>query len=90
MKKLASVILLASVLCLSAAGFAGCARDREQQDAPAAQDPNTVMLYDFEDFETGVEPLILLNYFGKVSLNTDAQYVRGGSGSLKMVVLASS
>ena len=85
MKKLASVILLASVLCLSAAGFAGCARDREQQDASEAQDPNTVMLYDFEDFETGVEPLILLNYFGKVSLNTDAQYVRGGSGSLKMV-----
>lgn len=43
------------------------------------------MLNDFEDYGTGVEPLLLLNYFGKVSLNTDKEYVKSGERSLKAV-----
>lgn len=47
--------------------------------------PGTVVLNDFEDYKTGVEPLILLNYFGTADLNFDAQYVKRGKGSLKIV-----
>ena len=43
------------------------------------------MVNDFEDYATGVQPMMLLNYFGKVSLNTDLRYVRSGKGSLKVV-----
>lgn len=84
MKKTVSAVL-ACLLLFAAAGFAGCAEQPQQEEQPEETNPNVVTLYDFEDYATDVEPLILLNYFGKVSLNTDAQYVRSGGGSLKMV-----
>ena len=84
MKKTLSAVL-ACLLLFAAVGLAGCADRPQREEALEETNPNVVTLYDFEDYLTGVEPLILLNYFGTVSLNTDAQYVRHGSGSLKMV-----
>lgn len=62
---------------------AGCGKDEKKETQQT--DSNTVLLYDFEDYKTNVEPLILLNYFGKVSLNTEKEYVKNGNGSLKMI-----
>ena len=89
MKKIASFALLAALLLSGTAGFAACGErtPSDSSDSVSQPDiaPNSVLLYDFEEYVTDVEPLILLNYFGKVTLNEDKQYVRNGSGSLRIV-----
>ena len=83
MKKIASFALLAALLLSGTAGFAACGErtPSDSSDSVSQPDiaPNSVLLYDFEEYVTDVEPLILLNYFGKVTLNEDKQYVRNGS-----------
>lgn len=77
MKKIFA-LALASVMIFS---LSACG----QKNNASGIAPGTVVLNDFEDYKTGVEPLILLNYFGTADLNFDAQYVKRGKGSLKIV-----
>ncbi len=80
MKKILALALAAAMLfSLSACQW------KKSNDGSDDVPPGTVVLNDFEDYKTGVEPLILLNFFGTAQLNTDPQYVKRGEGSLKIV-----
>lgn len=57
----------------------------EKESSDAQTRPIYEVLNDFEDYKTGVEPLSLLNYFGKASLNDDPAYVHSGEKSLKII-----
>ena len=79
MKKIFALALAAAMLF----SLTACVKSEKGDDEGVP--PGTVVLNDFEDYKTCVEPMILLNYFGTAQLNTDAQYVKRGSGSLKIV-----
>ena len=79
MKK--SLILLSCVILM--AGFAGCA-PREEVKQEENQNPNYAIVNDYENYKEDVEPLVPLNYFGKISLNEDKEYVTSGEKSLKL------
>lgn len=92
-RKKTAVFLLLSAM-LSVAALSGCTEGGGTQSGSAGgtdsssaapANPNTVVLYDFEDYKTDVEPIILLNYFGKVSLNEDKAYVNKGEKSLSLL-----
>ena len=79
MKK--SLILLSCVILM--AGVAGCApRDKTGQEEN--KNPNYVVVNDFENYKEDVEPLVPLNYFGKISLNEEEKYVTSGEKSLRL------
>lgn len=95
MKK-AFCILAAAFAAVVCAGCAAGGTDNSENSGGGsgtagggAQSGETAKGYrvvnDFEDYATGVQPMMLLNYFGKVSLNTDSRYVRSGKDSLKVV-----
>ena len=78
MKKLLSLIL-ALVTCFTAFAFTGC--------APTEQNPTDdkrIVLADFEQFEPDFQLMRLMNRFGAVSVNEDAQYVKSGKYSAKL------
>lgn len=79
MKK--SLILLSCVILM--AGFAGCA-PREEVKQEENQNPNYAIVNDYENYKEDIEPLVPLNYFGKISLNEDKEYVTSGEKSLKL------
>ncbi len=85
MKKLWSVLLAtATIFAAAGCGETGKTSEGSQSSADAGEENKAYrVLNDFEDYGTGVEPLLLLNYFGKVSLNTDKEYVKSGECSLK-------
>lgn len=87
MKKLWSVLLAtATIFAAAGCGETGKTSEGSQSSADAGEENKAYrVLNDFEDYGTGVEPLLLLNYFGKVSLNTDKEYVKSGERSLKAV-----
>lgn len=77
MKKILSLIL-ALVTCFTAFAFVGC--------TPAEQNPtsNEIVIADFEKFEPDFQLIRLMNRFGAVSVNEDAQYVKSGKYSAKL------
>lgn len=85
-KRILELILLVLLLPLSSCQDAQAKETTpsESQDISPSK-PIYEVLNDFEDYKSGVEPLSLLNYFGKVSLNDDLQYVHSGKKSLKMI-----
>lgn len=80
MKKLLSIILSAFILCTAAGAFAACGGE-EQTQAPQ---PRDVVLADFETWAPSFQLMRLINGFGKVTRNSDEQFVRSGEYSAKL------
>lgn len=78
MKKLLGLVLAA----FSVFALAGCGTTPVEEQP---KDKGYEVLNDFEDYGECIEPLVLLNSFGKVSENTDKKYVYEGDKSLKIV-----
>lgn len=59
--------------------------DNSKGESRGKEDKGYEVINDFEDYHTGVEPLILLNNFGKAEHNRDKEFVKSGKYSLKMI-----
>lgn len=77
MKKVLS-LLTAVPLMLSAFAFVGC-KDKTEESGN-----KQVVLCDFERFEPDFQLMRLMNSFGAVNVNKDAQYVKSGETSAKL------
>ena len=77
MKKVLS-LLTAVPLMLSAFAFVGCKEKTEESGN------KQVVLCDFERFEPDFQLMRLMNSFGAVNVNKDAQYVKSGETSAKL------
>lgn len=88
MKKLIAAMLAASIAMTCAA----CARTAAPAENPTAaeENPLIVELDDFENYADDFAPLSILNSFGKVNFNKDAQYVKTGKGSARLDIIGSS
>ena len=76
-------ILLAGLLTLScAACFAGCTE--EPAPDPDAALKEDVLVNGFENWMTDLQPALIYNDFGKVSLNADKRYVTQGERSARL------
>ena len=69
-------VLLAAAVCMTAAACGG----KEKRTVA----PSTVVLNDFERYDTCFAPCIIGNYFGRVTMNKDGRYVRSGAASAKL------
>ncbi|MBQ4052913.1 MAG: hypothetical protein IJD33_01095, partial [Clostridia bacterium] len=70
--------VFAASICLGAA----CSKDKPV-DTPVA-DPTTVVIADFETWETGLQLIRTHANFGKITWNKDAAYASEGNGSAKL------
>lgn len=78
MKKL---VCLAMTLCLLFAFCAfGCGTAEKN-----ASDEGYILLNDFEDYGRNFESLLFRNYFGRIDVNTDKQFVTSGEQSAKVM-----
>jgi hypothetical protein len=82
---LTSMLLLLGVSALVT--LSGCKPANE--DPKPQGDPNIVEFNDFEEFEPDFQLLRLENNFGKVSVNTQTDYVKSGLQSAKLQALGS-
>ncbi len=73
-KAIAVAVALSAVMCV---GLAGCDKGQETEQ----QQPEEVLLYDFEDYDRNFQLMRVMNSFGAVDVNRDAQYVRSGETS---------
>lgn len=82
MKKFAALIF---ALCFTAGGgvvaFSGCAAEEENL---GGEGETVTVIADFETWGPSFQLMRLLNGFGKVSENTEADFVKNGSGSAKL------
>ena len=78
MKKITTV-LMTLPLFLSTFAFGGC-DDKKNGEAR----PEKIVLCDFEQFEPDFQLMRLMNSFGAVNVNKDAQYVKSGETSAKL------
>lgn len=83
------VLLLSLISTLS---LIGCSNKKEEnpseQESNKVKD-NVVEFYNFEQYAPDFELIRLGNYFGKVSVNTDTNFVKGGLQSAKLQPLGS-
>lgn len=63
--------------------FFGCGK-QDKPNGEQNETPDYAIVNDFENYRTDVEPLVPLNYFGKISLNEDKTFVSSGEKSLKL------
>lgn len=80
MKAIKSILIaILSAVCVLPA--AACAQDPAPAPDPAKED---VFLAGFENWEDGFQLARIFDGFGRVSFNTDSQYVKTGSGSCRL------
>lgn len=77
MKKIGSVILAGALALTATAMFAACNDDGKKQE----EQSQSVLLYDFEDYDRNYSLMRVMSYFGAVNVNRNAQYVKSGEGS---------
>lgn len=87
MKKRIFATALSSLLLFSAISFSSC--NKEENGETQVTDPNAgnaelVLLNGFENFERDFQLLKLLNKFGQVNVNENAEYVRSGKVSAQL------
>lgn len=71
----------ALALTLATAPMLGCGdSNRSGEQTPS----NTVTVNDFERFDTCFSPMRAANYFGVVTMNKDAKYVKSGEASARL------
>lgn len=68
--------LLAAVLCLATVGCDKSGRGETATDR--------LVVNDFERYDTCFAPMIIENYFGRVTMNRDKAYVRSGEASARL------
>ena len=78
MKKLLSLIL-ALVISATTFSLVGCA---PSQQTPT--DSKKIVLADFEQYKPDFQLMRIMNNFGAVNVNKDAQYVKSGTTSAKL------
>ncbi len=76
MKK--NLIISLATLSLVAITATSCNKEVEEQEK---EDPNYTVLCDFEKGYENLNTAMLINYFGKISKNTNLKYVKSGKGS---------
>lgn len=80
-----SAILLSAILSLSTVSFVGCGGGGgEQSSSDAPVESKIISLADFEEWAPDFQLLRLFNNFGKVTRNSDAEYVYEGKYSAKL------
>lgn len=77
MKRIGSVILAGALALTATAMFAACNDDGKKQE----EQSQSVLLYDFEDYDRNYSLMRVMSYFGAVNVNRNAQYVKNGEGS---------
>ncbi len=87
MKKQIFATALSSLLLLSALSVSSC--DNAEDEATQAKNPNEgnpdlVLLNGFESFEQDFQILKLVNKFGQVNVNEEAEYVKSGKSSAQL------
>lgn len=75
MKKIFSIFLSVLAFC-SAFGFGSCESNKTQE--------TSVVFSDFEKFEPDFQLIRPMNYFGVVSVNKEAEYIKSGETSAKL------
>ena len=83
-KRLISTLM---VLLGTALTVSGCEKknNQEQNEQQEKQTPkNAIDFIDFEEFEPDFQLVRLEHHFGKVSVNEDKKYVKGGEKSAKL------
>jgi len=85
MKKIITFIAFIALAC----GFMfGCnpKKDSSADSSGTIETPkNYQVINDFENYADCIQPLALLNNFGRADLNTDSRFVKNGKGSLKLI-----
>lgn len=81
-KKFLAIILSVTILFCTV-NFIGCGKTEENQEEPAVL-VNEVLYDGFEKWDSDMSRILLINDFGKVSFNTDEQFVKFGEGSAKL------
>ncbi len=70
------VLIMTVVLCVSS--LTGCGIFGKHSEKEAVSD---VLLYDFEEYDRNFQLMRVMQYFGAVNVNKEAQYVKSGSTS---------
>ena len=84
MKKILNV-LLAGILGISAMAFGvGCQTKPQAEEQSATGNANEVVVANFEQWAPDFQLITLHNYFGKISRNEDARYVKSGKYSARL------
>ncbi len=77
MKKLLS-LLLAVIACLTSFSFAGCNASK------GSEDNGKIMFADFEEWGPNFQTMALYGSFGRITRNSDKQFVKDGNYSAKL------
>ena len=79
MKKQLS-LLLAMITCFTALCLVGCKNEKNE----VVEDDGKIMFADFEEWEPNFQTMALYSYFGRITRNANAQFVKGGNYSAKL------
>lgn len=80
--KRTKIFAAALALALAAAPMLGCGDGKDSTDGQTPS--NTIMVNDFEWFDTCFSPMRAANYFGVVTMNKDTKYVKSGAASARL------
>ena len=85
MKKLLTLLLSGMLVLTCGAGFAAC--DTPADTEGDSMKPGEIVISDFEQWGPDFQLIRLSAYFGRVTRNRDAQYVKSGEYSAKVEAL---
>ena len=85
MKQIMKKFLASVLACSCMISLFGCNRNLQEDKKPTGEtNPSEVLFADFESWEPDFQMCRISNYFGKVSLNSDEQYVKNGKHSARI------
>ncbi len=85
MKQIMNKFLASVLACSCMISLFGCNTDSQEEQKPTGEtNPSEVLFADFESWEPDFQMCRISNYFGKVRLNSDEQYVREGKHSARI------
>ena len=75
--------VIASILAFSCVACVGCNKNGKESSGAQAN-PSEVLFADFESWEPNFQACRTSTYFGKISMNTDKEYVHSGERSARI------